>query len=245
MEPMALFRIEGVSKSFGRFNALTNVTLQVGPGETRAIIGPNGAGKTTLANVVSGVLWPTSGRIYLAGAEVTRFSPQRRARMGLARTFQLTSLFRGLTIAEHIRLASRGTGRFHSADRPPAEPWELLHDVGLEAMADRTVETLSHGDQRILEIAMTLALQPKLLLLDEPTAGMSVVETGNMVELINRRLKGRVSVIIIEHDMKVVMRTADQITVLANGAVAAEGVPDRILRDPLVREIYLGSAFRQ
>lgn len=229
------FFVEDVSKSFGAFQALRNVSLNVRPGEIRAIIGPNGAGKTTFVNVVSGVLRPNKGRIILDGADITALSPQRRTRMGLSRTFQITSLFPGMTVAEHMQLAARGL-RSQADDRS-----ELLRQMGLAAMLDREVDTLSHGDQRILEMAMAMALKPKLLLLDEPTAGMSIAETENMIRLINDRLRGRISVIIIEHDMSVVTRTADQVTVLAAGAVAADGSPDAVLRDPHVKEIYLGS----
>lgn len=231
------FTVESVGKTFGGFHALSDVSLLVGQGEIRAIIGPNGAGKSTFVNVVSGVIRPTTGRIFIAGTDVTDMSPQGRARIGLARTFQITSLFRGMTVGDHLKLASRGTGR-----RTADDGLEWLRVFGLEGIAARTVETLSHGDQRILEIAMALALRPKLLLLDEPTAGMSVAETEATINLINSRLRGELSIIIIEHDMSVVMRTADRITVLAAGRVAAEGAPAAILSNPLVREIYLGSA---
>jgi branched-chain amino acid transport system ATP-binding protein len=233
-----VFRVEGLAKSFGGFKALNGVDLALGPGEVRAVIGPNGAGKTTLVNVVSGLLRPSAGRIFLAGENITGASAQRRARLGLSRTFQITSLFRGLTVAEHLTLAFRGT----EAGRRAVGGEELLDDLGLGPMRERKVETLSHGDQRILEVAMGLAARPKLLLLDEPTAGMSVVETAAMIGLINRRLRGRVSVIVIEHDMNVVMKTADRITVMSNGGVIAEGPPRDILGDPRVKEVYLGSA---
>jgi branched-chain amino acid transport system ATP-binding protein len=232
-----VFRVESVGKMFGSFRALSDVSLSVREGEIRAIIGPNGAGKTTFVNVVSGVIRPTTGPVFVAGTDVTALAPQRRARIGLARTFQITSLFRGMTVGDHIQLAARGNGR-----RQAGDALELLRQFGLEAMAGRTVETLSHGDQRILEVAMALALRPKLLLLDEPTAGMSIAETEATIHLINTHLRGELSIIIIEHDMSVVMRTADEITVLAGGRVAAEGTPAAILSNPLVREIYLGSA---
>jgi branched-chain amino acid transport system ATP-binding protein len=232
-----VFRVESVGKMFGSFRALGDVSLSVREGEIRAIIGPNGAGKTTFVNVVSGVIRPTTGRIFVAGTDVTALTPQRRARIGLARTFQINSLFRGMTVGDHITLAARGNGRRQAGDAST-----LLRQFGLEAMAARTVETLSHGDQRTLEVAMALALRPKLLLLDEPTAGMSIAETEATIQLINTHLRGELSIIIIEHDMSVVMRTADEITVLAGGRVAAEGTPAAILSNPLVREVYLGSA---
>lgn len=232
-----MFRVKSVGKTFGSFRALSDVSLSVREGEIRAIIGPNGAGKTTFVNVVSGVIRPTTGRIFVAGTDVTALTPQRRARIGLARTFQITSLFGGMTVGDHIKLAARGNGR-----RQAGDPLKLLRQFGLEGMAARTVETLSHGDQRILEVAIALALRPKVLLLDEPTAGMSIAETEATIHLINTHLRGELSIIIIEHDMSVVMRTADQITVLAGGRLAADGTPAAILNNPLVREIYLGSA---
>lgn len=233
----AVFSVGSVSKTFGNFRALSDVSLSIRKGESRAIIGPNGAGKTTFVNVVSGVMRPTTGQVFLDGRDVTRLSPQRRTRLGLSRTFQISSLFRGMTVSDHLKLALRSGGRKQSGDEAAQ-----LQEFGLEGVADRNVETLSHGDQRVLEIMMALGLRPKLLLLDEPTAGMSIAETNRMIELINKHIRGDVSMIIIEHDMSVVMRTADQITVLAEGRVAAEGTPGAILSNPLVREIYLGSA---
>ncbi|MGE0237653.1 MAG: ABC transporter ATP-binding protein [Parvibaculaceae bacterium] len=231
-----VFRVGSVSKTFSNFRALSDVSLSIRKGESRAIIGPNGAGKTTFVNVVSGVMRPTTGQIFLDGKDITRLSPQRRTRLGLSRTFQISSLFRGMTVSEHLKLALRGGGKDGGDEE------ELLRQFGLGGVADRNVETLSHGEQRVLEIMMALGLRPRLLLLDEPTAGMSIAETNRMIELINTHIRGDISMIIIEHDMSVVMRTADRITVLAEGRVAAEGAPDAILSNPLVREIYLGSA---
>ncbi|EXL02419.1 branched-chain amino acid ABC transporter substrate-binding protein [Aquamicrobium defluvii] len=230
------FAVEGVSMSFGAFRALNDVSLDVGHGEIRAIIGPNGAGKTTFVNIVSGIFKPTSGRVTLEGRDITTLSPQRRARLGLARTFQITSLFKGMTVSEHLQLAVR------DADADGETRRELLEQMGLATFADREVDTLSHGDQRILEMAMAMVLKPKFLLLDEPTAGMSIAETDRMIRLIIERLRGRIGVIIIEHDMNVVTQTSDKVTVLAAGAVAASGLPQDVLRDPHVKEIYLGSA---
>lgn len=232
-----VFSVESVSKTFSNFRALSDVSLNIRKGESRAIIGPNGAGKTTFVNVVSGVLRPTTGRIFLGEKDITGFSPQRRTRLGLSRTFQISSLFRGMTVSDHLKLALRSCGKKENDDEVG-----LLRQFGLGGVADRNVETLSHGDQRVLEIMMALALRPQLLLLDEPTAGMSIAETNRMIDLINTHVRGDISIIIIEHDMSVVMRTADRITVLAEGRVAAEGTPDAILSNPLVREIYLGSA---
>ncbi|MET3662435.1 ABC transporter ATP-binding protein [Aquamicrobium ahrensii] len=222
--------------SFGAFRALSDVSLDVDHGEIRAIIGPNGAGKTTFVNIVSGIFKPTGGRVTLEGRDITSLSPQRRARLGLARTFQITSLFKGMTVSEHLQLAVRDEDANGDTRR------ELLEQMGLAAFADREVDTLSHGDQRILEMAMAMVLKPKFLLLDEPTAGMSIAETDRMIRLIIERLRGRVGVIIIEHDMNVVTQTSDKVTVLAAGAVAASGLPQDVLGDPHVKEIYLGSA---
>lgn len=237
-----MLKVDGLTKVFGGFRALAGVSLEIGTGEVRAIIGPNGAGKTTFIHVVSGLLKPTAGRIYLAGADITRCSASQRARQGLARTFQITSLFRGLTILEHIQLARRAPGRSGCGrEAIPEGVRSLLADVGLEMSSERTVETLSHGDQRVLEVAMALAADPILLLLDEPTAGMSAVETQTMISLIKRHLRGKISVLIVEHDMNVVAETADRITVLAAGIVISEGLPQTVLTDPHVKEVYLGS----
>ncbi len=233
----AVFSVGSVSKTFSNFRALSDVSLSIRKGESRAIIGPNGAGKTTFVNVVSGVMRPTAGRVVLDGRDITGLSPQRRTRLGLSRTFQISSLFRGMTVSDHLKLALLSCGKKEGGGE-----LGFLRQFGLAGAADRNVETLSHGDQRVLEIMMALALRPKLLLLDEPTAGMSIAETNRMIELINTHIRGDISMIIIEHDMSVVMRTADRITVLAEGRIAAEGTPDAILSNPLVREIYLGSA---
>lgn len=237
-----IFHAEGLSKSFGAFRAVEDVSLEIERAEIRAIIGPNGAGKTTFVHVISGLLRPTEGRIELCGTDITKLSAHQRARLGLARTFQITNLFRGLTVEEHVTLAMRGGGLGGRGEegRSATAVSELLHDVGLESKRDIAVETLSHGDQKVLEVAMALAARPKLLVLDEPTAGMSVSETAAMTKLINDRLRGTVSVIIIEHDMNVVMQTADRITVLANGRKIGEGSPEAIMADKHVREVYLG-----
>jgi branched-chain amino acid transport system ATP-binding protein len=240
-------RIDGVAKSFGGFRALQDISMTVRPGEVRAIIGPNGAGKTTLVNVVSGLLAPSSGRIFLAGREITPLSPHARARLGLLRTFQITSLFPGLTVAEHLDVAVRAAHAYRvqrggTDATPRAAVASLLEQMGLEGVAAITADKLSHGDQRVLEVAMSLACRPSVLLLDEPTAGMSIVETGSMIQLVNTQLRGRVTIVIIEHDMDVVMQTADQITVIAAGRVLAEGPPEAVRADPKVREVYLGTA---
>lgn len=238
-------RIEGVEKSFGSVPVLRGVTMDVQRGAVQAIIGPNGAGKSTLVNVLSGVLRATGGRIMLGEHDLTKMPAHRIARLGLIRTFQLTSLFDDLTVREHLAVACVLSGRRNST-RSPAERVvckELLESLGLEALAQTKAAALSHGDKRLLEVALALARAPELLVMDEPTAGMSALETERMIRIINAQLRRRVTLILVEHDMNVVMRTADRITVLAEGRVLAEGTPTEIRADARVRDVYLGSTY--
>ena len=248
---MSLLLVENASRHFGSLVAVDAVSLTVPPGELRAIIGPNGAGKTTFFNLISGFFPPTSGRILFQGQDVTRTSPEERVAMGMARTFQITEIFPELTVRENLRIAIEvATGLRRS-------PWlgraanvqirqrieELLAMGGLEAKAGRMVGELPHGDQRAAEIMMALALKPKLLLLDEPTAGMGDQETYNITQLIRRLHKNQqLTIVLIEHDMRVVFHLADRITVLAEGAVLGEGTPEEIARDERVQAAYLGKA---
>jgi branched-chain amino acid transport system ATP-binding protein len=248
---MSLLVVENASRHFGSLVAVDSVSLAVPPGELRAIIGPNGAGKTTFFNLISGFFPPTSGRILFQGQDVTRTSPEERVAMGMARTFQITEIFPELTVRENLRIAVEvATGLRRS-------PWlrravnvrirqrieELLAMGGLEAKAGRMVGELPHGDQRAAEIMMALALKPKLLLLDEPTAGMGDQETYNITQLIRRLHKNQqLTIVLIEHDMRVVFHLADRITVLAEGAVLGEGTPEEIARDERVQAAYLGKA---
>jgi branched-chain amino acid transport system ATP-binding protein len=238
----------GVSKAFGGLHALEGVSLQVKPGERRAIIGPNGAGKTTLFNLISGELPPTQGRIRLFGRDITRLSPHRRAALGLARTYQVTNLFPRLTALENCLLAVQALApaklHLHRSLRRYPGLFEraraVLDAVGLGDKAEAVVRDFSHGEQRQLEIALALAGTPKLLLLDEPTAGLSPAESAMMTALL-RQLDPAITILIIEHDMDVAFALTSRITVLHFGKVIADGLAGDVKTDPLVQKIYLGS----
>jgi branched-chain amino acid transport system ATP-binding protein len=243
--PRPLLRAEGLSVRFGGLTALNGVTLAVMPGEIRALIGPNGAGKSTFFNCVTGVLRPTGGRVWLDGEDITGLPPDRISRKAIARSYQITNILPGATVFENVRIAaqSRRGGfdllRHHRALRDVSDrAAAALAAVGLGDKADELAANLSHGEQRNLEIGIALATAPKLLCLDEPTAGMSVAETRATVELI-RRIARDLTVLIVEHDMEVVMGLARTITVLHYGEVLAEGSPAEIQANPRVQEVYL------
>ena len=246
-EPLAL-RLEAVSKSFGGLRAVDRVELAVRPGERRALIGPNGAGKTTLFNLIAGALPVTSGRITLFGADVTSKAQHRRAALGLARTFQITNLFPALTVRQNALLAAQARTRAKFAMLRPLERFtdlearaaEALAAVGLADRAGATVRHLSHGEQRQLEIALALAGRPRVLLLDEPAAGLSQAEAQLMTRLL-RSLDPAITLLIIEHDMDIALQVAQQVTVLHYGRVIADGTRETVKADPTVREIYLGA----
>ena len=246
---MSLLQVQNVSKHFGKLVAVNGVTLNVEPGELRAVIGPNGAGKTTFFNLISGFFPPTSGRILFQGHDITEMPEHKRVKLGMARTFQVTEIFPELTVRENIRVA------VEVADGRRLSPWvskadrirlegrivEPMEMGGIAPMADRLVGELSHGDQRATEIMMSLALNPKLLLLDEPTAGMGDQETYHVTKLIRRlHREKKLSIILIEHDMRVIFHLADRIMVLAEGAPLAEGTPDEIAANERVQAAYLG-----
>jgi branched-chain amino acid transport system ATP-binding protein len=241
-------RLDGVSKVFGGLRAVDSVSLDVRPGTRRALIGPNGAGKTTLFNLISGALPVTSGTIRLFDEDVTGIAAHRRAWRGLARTFQVSSLFPTLTVLENCLLAVQAlTPARLSMLRPLARYRDLharahatLEAVGLADRARTTVSQLSHGEQRQLEIGLALAGAPRLLLLDEPTAGLSPAESRQMAELL-ARLDPAMTVLIIEHDMDIALEIAREVTVLHYGRVIADGTREEIRVHPLVREIYLGA----
>ena len=241
--------LSNVSKAFEGLRALDGVSLTVAPGERRAIIGPNGAGKTTLFSLISGETKPTEGRILLFGRDVTRLAPHRRAALGLARTYQITNLFPGLTALENCLLAVQALTpvklHLHRAvTRYPAlfeRARAVLDSVGVLDKADETVRDLSHGEQRQLEIALALAGAPKLLLLDEPTAGLSPAESHMMTALL-KRLDPSITLLVIEHDMDVAFELTNRITVLHYGKVIADGLGHAVKANPLVQEIYLGTA---
>jgi branched-chain amino acid transport system ATP-binding protein len=236
---------------FGSLVAVNNVSMVVEPGELRAVIGPNGAGKTTFFNLISGYLPPTAGRILLDNKDITAMPPHARVAQGMARTFQITEIFPELTVRDNIRipveLAAGHRLRPWLSERDGAAVKEtvdrLLEISGLTAKGDRLVGDLSHGDQRAAEIMMALALKPRLLLLDEPTAGMGDQETYDITQLIRKLHKDqRLTIVLIEHDMRVVFHLADRIMVLAEGATLAEGTPKEIAANQAVQAAYLGTA---
>jgi ABC-type branched-subunit amino acid transport system ATPase component len=237
-----------VTVRFGAVAALQDVSLEIPSGERRALIGPNGAGKTTLFDVITGARRPTSGRVMLAGADVTPLSTWRRARLGLARTFQRSTLFPNLTAAENLALAVRARMRAGWRIWPSrleravaAEVWSRLDTAGLAVLARRRARTLAHGEQRALEIELALASQPRLLLLDEPMAGLSGAERHAAVTRL-RSLPEQVTLVLVEHDLDVVFAVAQRISVLDHGVLIAEGTPSEIRADHRVQEVYLGRA---
>jgi branched-chain amino acid transport system ATP-binding protein len=248
---MSLLRVDDVSKHFGSLIAVDGVSLAIEPGELRAIIGPNGAGKTTFFNLISGFFAPTSGAIKLGDEDISALSPEARVAKGMARTFQVTEIFPELGVADNLRIAVEVAAGYG------LRPWigrvarrgvdervtGLLSMAGLTAKQHLRVGALSHGDQRATEIMMSLALSPRLLMLDEPTAGMGDQETFEISRLIRRlhRQEG-LTIMLIEHDMRVVFNLADRIMVLAEGKVLAEGAPEEIARSEAVQAAYLGKA---
>jgi len=248
---MSLLSVEHVSRRFGSLVAVNDVSLSVEPGELRAVIGPNGAGKTTFFNMISGFLAPTSGRILFEGEDVTRLLPARRVWRGIARTFQVTEVFPELSVRENLRIAAEVAAGYRlrpwisrEADAEVSARVTDLSDMGgLSDKETRPVGELSHGDQRATEIMMALALKPRLLLLDEPTAGMGDRETYNITQLIRQLHKDhKLSIVLIEHDMRVIFHLADRIMVLAEGAMLAEGTPPEIAANEMVQAAYLGKA---
>ena len=245
----ALLQLEGLTRYFGALGALNGVTLGVERQERRAIIGPNGAGKTTLFNLITGHLAPSGGRILFDGRSITGLPPHRVARQGISRSFQRTNLFPRLTVRENLRLAAAADGRgsyrlFGSVARlaePLARAHEVAEAVGLVQRLDDEAARLSYGEQRQLEVGVALATRPQLLMLDEPTAGMSPEETQRMTRLL-AALPRAVTMVIIEHDMDVVFSLADRITVLHYGEVLVDGAPDAVRADARVYEVYLGTA---
>jgi branched-chain amino acid transport system ATP-binding protein len=243
-----VLEVDDVTKSFGALVALSRVSIAVRAGEIFSVIGPNGAGKSTLFNVVSGLHVPTTGRVRFQGREIGGLAPEAINRLGIAKTFQITNIFPEISVFENVRVAAqsraRESGRLASLWRLPdvaAGVTELLRAFGLDAKRDELAENLSHGEQRYLEICLALATEPTLLLLDEPTAGMTPGETKEATALIRQVASARgLTVLLIEHDMSVVMGISDRIAVLHFGQKIAEGPPDAIRNDPAVVEAYLG-----
>jgi branched-chain amino acid transport system ATP-binding protein len=246
---VSLLRVENLSKSFGSLIAVDDVSMTVAAGELRAIIGPNGAGKTTFFNIISGFLTQSEGRVIFDGEDISALLPARRVWRGIARTFQITEVFPELSVRENLRIAVEVAAGLRLSPRLAfardrtirARIDELLGMGGLGDKAERLVGELSHGDQRAAEIMMALALKPRLLLLDEPTAGMGDQETYDTTQLIRRLHRDEhLTIVLIEHDMRVVFHLADRILVLAEGKMLAEGRPAEIAADEAVQAAYLG-----
>jgi branched-chain amino acid transport system ATP-binding protein len=248
---MSLLELRAVSKSFGGLTAVRDVSLCLAEKEVRAIIGPNGAGKSTLFNIIAGTFPPSAGDIIFNDASLAGRSSYEICQLGISRTFQITSIYRDLTAHENVRLAAqakdprraRMLGAHAVFSDAAARAEVALEQLGLTAGANRTAGLLSHGDQRLLELAMAVAQSPRVLLLDEPTQGLSVEETAQTVEtLANLLYRQSVAVLLVEHDMEVVFRLAHAITVMHRGAVLAEGPPEVVRADKEVQRAYLGEA---
>lgn len=246
---MSLLDVRHLGRSFGGIEALRDVSLSVEMGEIFSIVGPNGAGKTTLINLLTGVLPPTGGRVFLGDEDVTALPPHQRVKRGVTRTFQINTLFGRLSVLESVVLAvSERKGRagvWHrtvaSGREEAEEALALLATLHLSAEANTLTRNLPYGKQRLVEIALALATRPSILLLDEPAAGIPAGESAELFEVI-AKLPREVTIVFIEHDMGLVFRFAERITVLVGGRVLTEGAPDEIQRDPRVREVYLGEA---
>lgn len=241
------FKTEGLTRAFAGFRAVNEVTLEIPSGGVRTIIGPNGAGKTTFFNLLSGLLPPSEGKIFFGGRDITSLAPYQRARLGIARSFQITNIFGKLSVRENVRLAVQavhdGKANFFLPGSLMGDlstkTEAILRDIGLDGLAASRAENLSHGDQRRLEIGLVLARDPVVLLLDEPLAGMSPLETHATVELIQRISPGR-TIMLVEHDIDVVMAISTTITVMQTGTVLAVGTPEQIRKNEAVQKAYLG-----
>ena len=238
--------LEGVSRSFGALKAIAGIDLVVDAGERRGILGANGAGKTTLFNAITGDFLPTAGRIRFFGEDVTRLAPHERIRRGMRRTYQNSMLFRGLSVLDNLYLAARGVTRGRLSFLRPREDdgtlrsaHDLAHAVHLDGVADQLVSELSHGQQRQLEIGMALAGAPRLILFDEPAAGLSPAERRDLIQILDA-LPQHIGFVIIEHDLDVALRVVEKVTVMHNGAIFKQGTPAEIQADPDVQRIYLG-----
>jgi branched-chain amino acid transport system ATP-binding protein len=245
---MVLLETKNLGKSFGALTAVQDVSLAIEAGSLHSIIGPNGAGKTTLFNLLTGTFPPSSGRILFDQKDITGTPAHRVAHLGLARSFQRTNVFPAFSLLQNVWVAAFATGRswkglvFRNTDRYPEaneRARQALSDVGLEKKGHQLAREISHGEQRQLELAIALAAQPRVLLLDEPAAGLSPEESRRMVALV-RSLKGRYTIVLIEHKMDIIMSVSDRISVMHFGRLIAEGAPAEIQRNPEVRRAYLG-----
>jgi len=246
MSAVPILEVENVSQHFGNFVALNGVSVAFEPGKLTAIIGPNGAGKSTFFNVLSGAFPPSSGRVRFQGKDITGLAQHEFARIGIAKSFQITNVFKQLSAHENVRVAAQMRESRFQLLRPRAslpaliaKADALLERVGLASLRDKTAADLAHGQQRALEIAMALASDPVLLLMDEPTAGMSPEETGVMMGLI-RQLAAERTLVLVEHKMKLVMGLCERLIVLHHGEFLAEGTPEQIRNNVEVRRVYLG-----
>lgn len=247
MDTFAL-QTRGLGVNFGAFKAVSDVNLSLEPGARHALIGPNGAGKTTLINLLTGVIKPSAGSIFLNGKEITHMPMHQRVRLGLSRTFQINTLFADMTplasvvlaIAEREKLGMTWWRPVHRFSAVYDEAHALLQQLKLGHLAHVPVTQLAYGKQRLLEMALALAAKPSILLLDEPAAGIPEDESSEMFDVIDQ-LPSNISILFIEHDMRLVFRFSKRISVLVSGAILTEDTPDNITRDPRVREVYLGS----
>ena len=247
---MSVLATENLTKQFGQLVAVDDMDFVVEREEIAAVIGPNGAGKSTLFNLISGLLKPTEGTITFRGEDITGRSPAEIARLGIGRSFQIVDVFEGLTVRENVRLAAQRLDEGHGAvwrradamQAPLAAAEALLDDVGLPDRAGERADALSHGDRRKLDIALTMAIEPELVLLDEPTAGMGKEESIATVRMIRRLSEERdITLVLIEHDLEIVLGISDVVTVMHEGRMLARGSPDEIREDEAVQQAYLGT----
>jgi ABC-type branched-subunit amino acid transport system ATPase component len=241
-----ILEINSVTKKFGGLPVINKLSFSVAEGQIKSVIGPNGAGKTTLFNLISGAYSPDRGQIIFKGQRINGLTPDKICRLGLARSFQITNIFQGLSVFENIRLSIQGQTKklgilksVHQSNSHEEETQEILEMIGLWNNQGKIAGNLSHGDQRHLEIGIALASRPFLLLLDEPTAGMNMSESRATIELI-KGFRGKVSMLIIEHDINLVLAVSDEIAVLQNGELLCEGDPETVRNDKMVQKAYLG-----
>jgi branched-chain amino acid transport system ATP-binding protein len=246
---MLFLQTQGISKEFGKLRAVNDVTLEISQGDIHAIIGPNGAGKSTYFNLVTGYHSPSSGKVLFKGREITNLPAYRRCKLGITRSFQITSIYPKLTVYESVLMAllshRKVTMKFFSSATKyfKQDVWNILGDVGLSDQADRLGDSISHGDKKRLELAVTLGTEPELLLLDEPTCGMSPEETEITMNLINKlSTERRITILFTEHDMSVVFGIAKRISVLHQGTLIADGKPEEVRASEEVQKVYLGGA---